>query len=222
MGEILEFTIYSITCFNEKVKGIYVGSTKDFVDRQIKQKYASNDKNRKHLKVYRVINENGGWDNWEFTCLQIRNCTEIDARIIERDWYDKLKADLNTYRPYISDQETKKHKAEYYIENKEKILEHKAEYYIENKEKILEQKQQYYIENKDKMLEHKKQFYYKNQEKTLGQKQQYYIENKERIASRYAEKLYCDSCEVYHSRGQKSRHYKTQKHINNIAKISDE
>ncbi len=96
MGEILEFTIYSITCFNEKVKGIYVGSTKDFVDRQIKHKYASNDKNRKHLKVYRVINKNGGLDNWEFTCLQIRNCTEIDARALEQKWYDKLNADLNS------------------------------------------------------------------------------------------------------------------------------
>jgi len=147
MGEILEFTIYSITCFNEKVKGIYVGSTKDFVDRQIKHKYASNDKNRKHLKVYRVINKNGGLDNWEFTCLQIRNCTEIDARALEQKWYDKLNADLNSKRPHITEEELLEYKKHYYNINRDKRLEQFKQYNIENKE----QRKLYYIENKKRL-----------------------------------------------------------------------
>ena len=177
MDEILEYTIYSITCINERVKGIYVGSTKDFVDRQIKHKYALNNKNMNHLKVYRVINENGKWDNWEFTCLQIRNCTEIDAHALERKWYDKLNADLNTRRPYLSDKE---------------LLEYDRVYHIENKEKRLEQFKQYYLKNKEK------------------------------LASRDAEKIYCNSCEVYHSKGYKARHNKSKLHLDNIAKITDE
>jgi len=179
MDEILEYTIYAITCINERVKGIYVGSTKDFVDRQRKHKRDSKREIKAHQKVYRIINENGGLNNWEFTCLQIRNCTEIDAHALERKWYDKLNADLNTRRPYISDQE--------------------------RKEEAIEYDKLYYEKNKNKLSEKGKKLYFENQEKRLEQFKQYYLENKEKLASRDAEKIYCNSCEVYHSKGNKAR-----------------
>jgi len=92
-----KYTIYSITCIDEKVPGIYVGSTWDFDTRQGKHKKDSKDETTKKRKVYKFINSNGGWDNWKFKFLQVLTCTETEARIIERDWYDLLKADLNTY-----------------------------------------------------------------------------------------------------------------------------
>jgi len=119
------YTIYSITCIDEKVKGIYVGSTKDSANRQSKHKEYLNDKNKNHIKLYKYMNENKGLLNWEFTCLQIRNCTEYDARILERLWYDKLDADLNTNKPYITIEEKQISRAEsdkrLYIENKQAI-----------------------------------------------------------------------------------------------------
>ena len=179
MDKILEYTIYSITCINERVKGIYVGSTCDFNTRQKSHKKDSNNKNKNHKKVYQIINQNGGILNWEFTCLQIRNCTEIDAHALERKWYDKLNADHNTIRPYISDQE--------------------------RKEEAIEYDKLYYEKNKNKLSEKGKKLYFENQEKRLEPFKQYYLENKEKLASRDAEKIYCNSCEVYHSKGNKAR-----------------
>jgi len=196
MDEILEYTIYSITCINEKIKGIYVGSTCDFNTRQKSHKKDSNNKNKNHKKVYQIINQNGGILNWEFTCLQIRNCTEIDAHALERKWYDKLNADLNTIRPYISDQE-----------RKDEAIEYDKLYYEKNKKIILEQG---------------KKLYFANQEKIASQKRQYYIENKVNIDSRNAERILCEPCGTYHRRAEKARHYKSQKHIDNLAKITDE
>jgi predicted GIY-YIG superfamily endonuclease len=68
------YTIYSITCIDEKVKGIYVGITKDFADRQKDHKGDSIDETTKHRKVYKSIHDNSGWDNLKFTCLEILTC----------------------------------------------------------------------------------------------------------------------------------------------------
>ena len=60
----MEYTIYSITCIDEKVNGIYVGSTKYFANRKRKHERDLNDKNKTHLKLYKCMSENKGWSNW--------------------------------------------------------------------------------------------------------------------------------------------------------------
>ena len=187
MDEILEFTIYSITCFNEKVKGIYVGSTSDFANRKKGHYSDSNDENKNQKKVYKYINSNGGWDNWKFTCLEILTCTETEARIIERDWYDKLEADLNSQRPYISDQERKISQSEcskrlYYKtqDRKEQI----KQYYFENKEAINERQKQCYFKNKEAINKRQKQYDFENKEAITERHKQYKFENKDKIAEK--------------------------------------
>lgn len=59
------------------------------------------------------------------------------------------------------------------------------QYYLKNKEKILEQQRQHYQENKDKKLEQQKQYYQNNKEKLLKQKNQYKQEHKEKIKQYY-------------------------------------
>jgi hypothetical protein len=220
----MEYIVYSITCKDENVAGIYVGSTKDFGCRQSKPIYKSKDETKKHMKVYKVINSNGGWDNWEFKCLESLTCKTKEARIREQFFYDKLEADLNSRRPYISLEEKKKQSIEYKRQHKEKIEEYSAEYqkhrYSNNKEAFSEKNKQYHAKNKQKILEQDKLKYLKNRDNILEQKRQYYIENKEKIASRMSENMYCEACELYHRRWHKAVHYKTQKHIDNLAKNS--
>jgi len=143
MDEILEiiyniYTIYSITCKDVEVPGIYVGSTSDFADRKKGHTDDSQDATKNQKKLYRIINENGGISNWKFKFLQVLTCTETEARIIERDWYDFLKADLNTIRPYITDEERKVCKAvcskRFYYKNQEDMAEKRKQFYYKNKE----------------------------------------------------------------------------------------
>ena len=187
----MEYTIYSITCIDEKVKGIYVGSTKDLVKRKKDHKaYSKNEK--KTNKLYRCINSNGGISNWEFKILEIFTCeTQTEAFIKERLWYDNIEANLNTIRPHRTREEVKEEMKHYYNKHKHKLSEQDKKYRVEKKDKISE---------KDK---------------------QYYILNKVKIASRESEKIFCEPCGLYHRQGDKARHYKTHKHIAKLAKITD-
>ena len=138
--------------------------------------------------------------------MQVLTCTESHARILERFWYDLLKADLNMIKPYITKEEKQICNAELYFKNKEKRLERQKLYYIENKQKRLEQDKLKYLKNRDNILE---------------QKKQYNLSYKEKIASLKSQRLYCESCELYHRRGDKAVHYKSQKRIANLAIFTD-
>lgn len=83
----------------------------------------------------------------------------------------------------MTKEEKKEYYKQYYLKNREKILEqHKQwqinnEYdknrYLKNKEKILEQVKQYYQENKEKIQLYKNEWYNKNKEKELERCRQY-------------------------------------------------
>jgi hypothetical protein len=72
-------------------------------------------------------------------------------------------------------------KKEYYLNNKEKLLEQRKEYYLNNKEKLLEQRKEYYLNNKEKIKERKKEHYLNNKEKILAQQKEYQLNNKGKI-----------------------------------------
>ena len=91
--------IYKICCKDENVKSIYVGHTTDFEVR--KNSHKSSCKNN-HLKIYKVIRENGGWDNWEMVEIARYNCkNNCEARKKEQEHFENLNADLNSSSPYV-------------------------------------------------------------------------------------------------------------------------
>ena len=220
MDEILEYTIYSITCINERVKGIYVGSTKDFTNRQKEHIYNLMDNTKKHRKLYQIINENGGFSNWKFTCLESLTCKRKEARIKEEFFYDKLEADLNMNRPYASKEDKRSSKLKYNFENKDKIAEQIKLYNTKNKDVIIEYQKKYQIENKNKLSEQDKQKYVKNKDKISERTKQYALLNKEKLALQKSEKIFCEPCGFHHSRGGKAYHYKTKNHLANIANFT--
>jgi hypothetical protein len=78
---------------------------------------------------------------------------------------------------------------EFYIDNKDKILEYKKKYYIDNKdnrkdyieankEKIKESKKEYREANKEKIKDNKKKYYELNKEKISEYKKDYYAKKK--------------------------------------------
>jgi hypothetical protein len=57
----------------------------------------------------------------------------------------------------------------------------------------------------------------------LEKMKQYDEKNKEKLKEMKKEnssiKIHCEACDCYHRRGEKSRHYNTQKHINNTSHL---
>lgn len=98
--------IYKIACKNKDIKDIYVGHTTNFIKRKYQHKLCckQNLKNNKvnNCKIYKTINENGGWDNWEMIELETLNCkTLIEAKQKEQEYYNLLNASLNSIPPYL-------------------------------------------------------------------------------------------------------------------------
>ena len=178
---------------------LYVGSTTDFIRRKSQHKRDCNNIKSKEFnkKLYQMIRCNGGIDN--FKCIVIKEyiCNSKIELLIEEEKHRKeLQANLNSIKAFRSIEEEKEYKKEYYQINKEHKKDYSQEYYQINKEHKKDYSQEYYQINK----EHKKD---------------YYQEHKKQILQKLKEKITC-SCGSVFNKGDKSKHYKTLKHINFI------
>ena len=55
--------IYKIVCNDFNIKDLYVGHTTDFTKRKYYHKIHSNTPEKSNMKIYKIINNNGGWLN---------------------------------------------------------------------------------------------------------------------------------------------------------------
>jgi hypothetical protein len=93
--------IYKIVCKDESIKDLYVGHTTNFDNRKYQHKLACNNNKLNKCKIYKIINENGGWDNWEMIEIEKVNCQNLlEARQKENEHYNLLNATLNSIPPY--------------------------------------------------------------------------------------------------------------------------
>ena len=100
--------IYKIVCNDVNVKDVYVGSTTDFRRRKTAHKKSCCDINDKHhhLKVYKMINDNNGWDAWQMLEVEKFACNDgNELRARERFHYEQLNANMNSMRPFITNDE---------------------------------------------------------------------------------------------------------------------
>jgi len=89
--------IYKIVCKDLTITDLYVGNTTSFKDRKNRHK---SDCKKKELLIYKTINNNGGWDNWEMIEIEKYPCKDgNEARTRERFWYEELNAKLNIRKP---------------------------------------------------------------------------------------------------------------------------
>ncbi len=133
----MEYIIYKIT-INDF---IYVSSTKNFIMRKYRHK-CNNEKNI-DLKLYKIIRENGGWENCEMIPIEKLKCeTKTDARIREEHWRIELNANLNSQRAYKSHEVHLKDKKEYYYKNKEPDNLKSKEYRESHREEIANYKKE--------------------------------------------------------------------------------
>ena len=108
---------------------LYVGHTTNFTKRKNEHKSGVNNVkgNAYNVKLYQMIRENGGWDDFnmvvikDFPCENKQQATTEEDRIMR-----EMKATMNTNRASHSrkeySQDNKEYFREYYEKNKEKIL----------------------------------------------------------------------------------------------------
>lgn len=135
----MEYTFYKITCLNNNVDFLYVGSTKNLNNRKWLHKSVCNNPNNSsyNLKLYETIRNNGGWDNWEVRPIGkgIFN-NKTDARIEEQRYINELRANLNSFRAHMTKDDENEMKKNYVINNHQKVLDSKKQYRDNHKEEL--------------------------------------------------------------------------------------
>jgi len=88
--------IYKIFCKNHNITDMYIGHTTNFIKRKHQHRSVC-IKNNSNTKVYKIINENGGWDNWNMVEIASYNCKDsVEACTKEQQHIEILKPSLNT------------------------------------------------------------------------------------------------------------------------------
>ena len=136
--------IYKITCCDENVLECYVGHTTNFIDRKYRHKSGCKTKT---LKLYQMIRENGGWQNWIMTPICEYPCeNHIQACIKEEECRIELEAKLNMIKCFNTYNQ-------YYTEHKEQIDERMKKWREANKEQIAKYKKEYCKTHKKQISE---------------------------------------------------------------------
>ena len=199
--ETTSVIFYKFVCENPDIKSCYVGHTTNFYRREIHHKFSCNTKtnDRYNLKIYKIIRENGGWDNWKMVEIDRKICLDkSDACKIEQEHIEKLQANMNSCFAFRTEKQ-------YYLDNKNEIAIYQKGYQLENKEAIAEQRKQFRLENKEVVAQQKKEYYLKNREKIILKKKEQFI---------------CE-CGLLYTYSCKARHLKTQKHQNYLATLNN-
>ena len=152
--------IYHFFCKDKNITDTYVGHTTNFTERKASHKRTCcNETNKDYnRKLYQIMRENGGWENWNMIPLEEYPCENITQAIIkEQEWLEKLEAKLNDVRAYTSYEQKLKNMREYYDEHKDEIKIWNKKYIEENKEIIAERNHNRYEKNKEEIQRHKQQ-----------------------------------------------------------------
>lgn len=196
-----ECVIYKICCRDPSVTYEYYGHTTNKTSRKKEHKTRCNNENDKHYncKVYSVIRENGGWDNWQFIVVEDYPCENInDATLRERYWIELKQSQLNIRIPIRTTEE-----------REQMMSEIKKKYYKLNRELVLEKNKKYHDENIEQITEYQKEYNIKNKEKLSEYRKKYREENKNMMS----EKIICE-CGSEIARHSMTKHRKSQRHIN--------
>ena len=133
--------IYKIVCNTDDTL-IYVGSSCSFTTRKSQHKcvcYSPNSK-KYNLPLYRMIRNNGGWENFRMVIIEQYPCeTKTELHIREEELRVEYNANMNGQSAYTNQKEYhKEYNKEYYQNNKETTKEKNLQYYQNNKETLNE------------------------------------------------------------------------------------
>jgi len=112
---------YKIYCVDPSINDLYIGHTTNFVQRKHAHKQGCNNVKSANYncKLYKVIRENTGWDNWKMDIIAFHNCDNLlGAKTQEQKYFEEYKATLNSIEPLSKS----KPKIVNYVAKKEKSI----------------------------------------------------------------------------------------------------
>lgn len=178
-----EVSFYKFTCNNPEIQSTYVGHTTSFKHRKASHKTRCNTPTNKsyNFKIYQMIRENGGWENWFMIEIESRLVKDKrEAERIEQEWIEKLQTNMNSKKSFVSET-IEEYRKQYHIENADKKRETANKWYYDNIDKRKEWDRLYRIKNPDKRKEINRLYRLKNIDKRKEQNRLYRIENGEKI-----------------------------------------
>jgi hypothetical protein len=93
---------YKISCKDTNITDVYIGHTTNFVQRKSGHKQGCNNAKSSNYacKLYTVIRQNGGWDNWRMDIIAYHECKDhYEARKKEQEYFILYNATLNSIEP---------------------------------------------------------------------------------------------------------------------------
>jgi len=156
----------------EKEDLVYVGHTTNFTKRKNCHKNnCKNELSSKHnYKLYQMIRDNEGWDSFRMVEVEKFPCNDKrEAEKRETEIMKELKANLNTYKSYITNEEKKEQDKKYREENKDKM----NEYYEINRHIFKERNKLRYETNKEMIKEKCKDYRIKNESSIKIKRKEY-------------------------------------------------
>ena len=193
-------------------KFIYIGSTVDKKRRLNRHKRVCTcPGERAHNNlVYKLIRENGGFDNWEMIVIEKKRCeSSEELRKLEQMWIDKVGPILNQGKAWVSEEEALKTKhagqKRCYENRKEHYKGKAADYYKNNKKKVLKRMKERGANDEEFKKQRKK---YTKEWREKKKKDPVYMAAQKKKKEKYKEKIECDVCGRTVSRGNISTHKK--------------
>jgi len=222
---------------------VYYGSTKETVSRRMtghrtKYKLWLKGKVKHYTKSFDIL-KNGDYSYNIVEEVEYENKYELHNR--ER-YYIENNECINKFIPNRTRKQWREDNKEkikqYYVDNKNDILERHKQYLKENKDKISKQTKEYYENNKERYKEYQKDYRENNKDKNKEYQKDYREDNKDKIKQkdkeyrknnkdkikeyyennkeRMNEKVTCE-CGCIVSRNNLSQHKKTEKHLKLIS-----
>lgn len=197
---------------NDNGRCVYVGHTTNFIDRKRCHKLSCVNESLKnyHLKLYKHIRENGGWENFSMRLIEEYPCS-TKQEATQREFYNfqKFEPSYNTNIPGRTQKG-------WYNDNIEHCRKHAQNYYIENIHHLKEKCKVWREANKEEQAEYKKKYREENAERIRLQKKAYHEENKEMISEKKKKKYEQNKEKINEMRREKYKKKKEEKNITNI------
>lgn len=191
--------IYLVKCKYDDTL-VYVGSSHMALDKRFKM-----HKCDKKCSLHQYVNND--WDNWYIELYENYPCKNKYILELRETEVQRQIASINknlarrTYK-------------EWYEDNRKKIIGRSKKNYQDNRDKILERTKQYQEDNRDKIAEYKKQYRQDNLDKILEKDKQHYQDNRDKRLEQKKQKITCDNCGSLSTRGDITRHKRSQKCLN--------
>jgi len=192
---------------------IYVGSTVDLLHKRMYKHRHDAKHGRTKMKIHQEMQR--GEASFSIELIENYPCSNRDE-LHKREgyWIRELKASLNMRIAGRGDKE-------YYQEHREYKLKRQNAYRLAHLDEIAENSKVYRLKNSCRISQQRKEFREANKDRLRDVSRKYREQNKEKIQAHKSESRICTVCGSTYTNCHKTRHERTQKHLQALAKQTE-